>query len=102
MVFYLGTLTLADKVKSCRQIWRLKVLRKHIFACLFSVYNTISLSRHEQVWLMKLRFERYFFHHRTQQWEKSSVIRQKGESQSGCFKMAKHAKISEKQTFLTS
>ena len=32
----------------------------------------------------------------------SSVIRQKGESQNGCFKKAKHAKISEKQTFLTS
>ena len=31
----------------------------------------------------------------------SSVIRQKGESQNGCFKKAKHAKISEKQTFLT-
>ena len=32
----------------------------------------------------------------------SSVIRQKGESQNGRFKKAKHAKISEKQTFLTS
>ena len=32
----------------------------------------------------------------------SSVIRQKGESQNGCFKKAKNAKISEKQTFLTS
>ena len=32
----------------------------------------------------------------------SSVTRQKGESQNGCFKKAKHAKISEKQTFLTS
>ena len=31
----------------------------------------------------------------------SSVIRQKGESQNGCFKKAKHAKISKKQTFLT-
>ena len=42
----------------------------------------------------KLRFEgRYFI---------SSVIRQEGESQNGCFKKAKHAKISEKQTFLTS
>ena len=30
----------------------------------------------------------------------SSVIRQKGESQNGCFKKAKHAKISKKQTFL--
>ena len=31
----------------------------------------------------------------------SPVIRQKRESQSGCFKKEKHAKISEKQTFLT-
>ena len=31
----------------------------------------------------------------------SSVIRQKGESQNECFKKAKHAKISEKQTLLT-
>ena len=27
-------------------------------------YNTISLSRHEQVCLMRLHFERYFSHHR--------------------------------------
>ena len=27
-------------------------------------------------------------------------MRQKGESQNGCFKKAKHAKISKKQTFL--
>ena len=33
--------------------------------------------------------------------DNSPVIRQKGESQNGCFKKAKHAKISEKQTFLT-
>ena len=32
---------------------------------------------------------------------KSSVIRQKGESQNGCYKKTKHAKFSEKQTFLT-
>ena len=38
--------------------------RKDIFTCLFSVHNTISLSRHEQVCLMSLRFERYFSHHR--------------------------------------
>ena len=31
---------------------------KNVFACLFSVHNTISLSRHEQVCLMRLRFER--------------------------------------------
>ena len=28
----------------------------------------------------------------------SSVIRQKGESQNGCFKKTKHAKFSEKRT----
>ena len=26
---------------------------KNIFACLFSVYNTTSSTRHEQVWLME-------------------------------------------------
>ena len=31
----------------------------------------------------------------------SSVIRQKGESQNGCFKKTKHAKFSEERTFLT-
>ena len=30
-----------------------------------------------------------------------SVIRQKGESQNGCFNQAKRAKIPKKQTFLT-
>ena len=39
-------------------------------------------------------------HTQTKQ-KSSSVIRQKGESQNGCFKKAKHAKISEKQAFLT-
>ena len=46
------------------------VIRKNIFACLFSVQNTISLSRHEQVCLMRLRFERYFSHHTSRRWEK--------------------------------
>ena len=32
---------------------------------------------------------------------KPSVIRKKGESQNGCFKKTKHAKFSEKRTFLT-
>ena len=32
----------------------------------------------------------------------SPVIRQKDESQNWCFNKAKHAKIFEKQTFLTS
>ena len=31
----------------------------------------------------------------------STVVRQKGESQNGCFKKTKHAKFSEKRTFLT-
>ena len=42
-----------------------KILYVKIFSlCLFSVHNTISLSRHEQVCLMRLCFERYFSHHR--------------------------------------
>ena len=42
----------------------LVVVPKNIFACLLSVHNTISLSRHEQVCLSRLRFERYFSHYR--------------------------------------
>ena len=37
-------------------------MRKNIFACLFIVHNTKSLSRHEQVRLIRLRFEGYFPH----------------------------------------
>ena len=32
-------------------------LKLIFFACLFSVHNTISLSRHEQAYLIRLRFE---------------------------------------------
>ena len=32
---------------------------------------------------------------------KTSVIRQKGKSQNGCFKKTKHVKFSEKETFFT-
>ena len=39
------------------------IICKNIFACLFSVHNTISLSLHEQVCLMRLHFKRYFSHH---------------------------------------
>ena len=39
-------------------------VRKNIFAYLFSVLNTINLSRHEQVCLIRLCLERYFSHHR--------------------------------------
>ena len=35
---------------------------ENIFACLFNDHNTISLSRQEQVCLIRLRFERYFSH----------------------------------------
>ena len=38
-------------------------IHENIFGCLFSVHNTIGLSRHEQVCLIRLRFERYFSHH---------------------------------------
>ena len=36
---------------------------KNIFACLFSIHNTISLSRHEQVCLSRICFERHFSPH---------------------------------------
>ena len=37
---------------------------------LFSIHNTINLSRHKQVCLNVLRFERYFSHHWAKWWEK--------------------------------
>ena len=40
-----------------------KTIHKNIFACLFSGHNTISLTLHEQVCLIRIRFERYFSHH---------------------------------------
>ena len=36
---------------------------KNTFGCLFSVYNITSMSHHEQVCLMKLRFKSYFSHY---------------------------------------
>ena len=47
-----------------RLISNLLNIRKNIFACLFSVHNTISLSRHEQVCLIRLSFKKYLSHHR--------------------------------------
>ena len=32
------------------------LIRENLFACLFSVHNTISLSRHEQTCLIRLSF----------------------------------------------
>ena len=48
-------------------------IRKNIFTCLFSVHDTISLSSHEQVCLIRLRFERYFSHY--QYLSKRSLIK---------------------------
>ena len=46
-----------------------------MFACLLRVHNTISLSRHEQVYLMRLRFERYFSRHRVTQMIMSCIFK---------------------------
>ena len=40
-----------------------KSVSKGIFACPFSSHYTISLSRHEQACLLRLRFERYISHY---------------------------------------
>ena len=47
-------------------------MRKNIFACLFSIHNTISLSRDEQVCLSRLLFERCLSHHRIMNTEQTS------------------------------
>ena len=48
---------------SCKLENMLKDICENIFVCLFSVHNTMGLSRHEQVCLIRLRIERYFSHH---------------------------------------
>ena len=45
--------------KSLLQPLALVFTRKNVFACLFSVYTTIDLSRDEQVYLMRPRFKKY-------------------------------------------
>ena len=55
---------LAKSIKKYEFLSKNFFIRKNIFACLFSVHSIVSLSRHEQVCLMRLRFERYFSHHR--------------------------------------
>ena len=50
------------------------IIRRNIFACQFSVLNGISLSPHGQVCLMRLRFERYFSHHRAFQVFRCNLI----------------------------
>ena len=59
--------------------------------------NLAFLFRKRQfsIWWIHLAVKRLRSHQIT------SVIRQKGKSQNGCFKKTKHAKFSEKQTFLT-
>ena len=61
----------------------------------YKVVKKPSKTGQDQIPLIFVFFDRY--------WQSfiSSGIRQKGESQNGCFKKVKHAKISEKQTFLT-
>ena len=48
---------------------------KNIFACLFRVHNTISLSRQEKVCLIRLRFRRYFSRWWEKYLSKSSLIK---------------------------
>ena len=54
-------------------------IRNNIFACLFSLHNIISLSRHEQVCeakFVRLSFERYFSNYRATQMVMSNIFKQ--------------------------
>ena len=46
-----------------------KRIRKNIFACLFSIHNTISLSRHEQVCLLVHDVINLLYYFRESIWE---------------------------------
>ena len=54
-----------NSINLLEDLIRWKEVRKSIFAYLISVHNAISLSRHEQVCLIRLHFERHFSHHQT-------------------------------------
>ena len=60
---FVTTTSLNIKIREVEN--KIPSIPKNIFACLFSIRNTISLSCHEKVCLSGLRFERYFSHHRT-------------------------------------
>ena len=107
-------LTLSKQVNVCWEVavnlyksQRVNNLRLN--TCLKLVIQTLSMDVVSLLltynsYLHTSKAKRYF---RWQHWlarfiyHTSSGIRQKGKSQNGCFKKAKHAKISEKQTFLT-
>ena len=76
-------------------------LKTTIVVCFCSFYCTWN----ERPQLISIHFSRIF---QSASWItyltkslNSSVIRQKGQSQNGCFKKKKHAKFPEKRTFLT-
>ena len=60
--------------------------------CSFVRILTLRLTMTEIIWWSEFREIKSYI---------SSIIRQKGESRNECFKKTKHAKFSEKWTFLT-
>ena len=57
-LFYLA------KINTRKYWYAWGIIHKNIFVCQFSIHNIITLSRHEQVCLMRLRLEKHFSHHR--------------------------------------
>ena len=53
-----------------------------------------------EIFLQQNAFSGGIFQSAQREAKSSSVIRQKGESQNGCYKKTKYAKFSEKRTFL--
>ena len=78
------------------------------FLCLYwtilKCISRLKLQSHVDLNLMTLSDSRIFQERMLSHWtlnQSLPVIRQKGESQKGCYKKTKHAKFSEKWTFLT-
>ena len=71
-------------------------------ACVSKSMSGTSCSRWWPYYFRKLGPNIDMFSSFVSQNRNSSVIRQKGKSQNGCFKKTKHTKFSEKRTFLTS
>ena len=72
--------------------WTHALALKSLKFCKIPVLKVANISFHKKSHFMNMVKKNFSV---------SPVIRQKGESQNGCFKKAKHAKMFEKQTFLT-
>ena len=102
-------------IGSLTDTWLLVTFKKRLFSFLVisemvsilasqgKVSNGVAFYWRRKLWNITVRIALQWFQGSSfsSVYINSSVIRQKGLSQNGCFKKIKHAKFSEKRTFTT-